>query len=94
LAARQIDGTLNAMRRHVSKLTLDELAKAGAEAASAAVTDALAVGVPVTGYLADEARNVWLVRRKPDGETEWLELVEPVATEPAGRPAPRSKLAS
>jgi hypothetical protein len=94
LAARKIDGTLNAMRRHVSKLTLEELAKTGAEAASAAVTDALAVDVPVTGYLSDEAGNVWLVRRRPDGETEWLELVQPAATEPVGMPATRSKLAS
>jgi gamma-glutamyltranspeptidase len=83
------------MGRHVSELTIEELAKAGAEAADAAVSDALAAGVAVTGYLSDEAGNVWLVRQQPDGQTEWLELVEAApAAEPANMPSPRSKLAS
>jgi hypothetical protein len=95
LAARQIGGTLNAMGRHVSDLTIKELAKAGADAAHAAVSDALAAGVAVTGYLSDEAGNVWLVRQQPDGQTEWLELVEAAVTaEPTKAPAPKSKLAS
>lgn len=68
------------MGRHVSALTIDELAKAGAEAAHAAVSDALAAGVAVTGYLSDEAGNVWLVRQQPDGQIEWLELVEAAPT--------------
>ncbi len=76
LAARQIGGTLNAKERHVSELTIEELAKAGAEAAHADVSDALAAGVAVTGYLSDEAGNIWLIRRQPDGQTEWLELIE------------------
>lgn len=54
----------------VSELTIEELAKAGAKAADAAVTDALAAGVPVTGYISDEAGNVWLARRLPGGEIE------------------------
>lgn len=94
LAARRIGGTLNAMGRHVSELTIDELAKAGAEAAHAAMSDALAAGVAVAGYLPDEAGNIWLVRRQPDGQTEWLELIEAApAAEPSKLPSPRSKLA-
>ena len=59
------------------------------------MTDALAAGVPVTGYLTDERGNVWLARRLPSGETEWIELIEAApAAKPADSRAPRNKLAS
>lgn len=83
------------MGRHVSELTIEELAKAGAEAADAAVTDTLTAGVPVTGYLTDETGNVWLARQLPNGETERIELIEAArATKPSDLRAPRKKLAS
>lgn len=69
------------MSRHVSEITIEELESSSRAAADEAIADSLAKGVPVTGHMLDGDGNVWLARRHPGGEIEWLELV---------RPAPRS----
>jgi hypothetical protein len=62
------------MSKHVSELTMEELAQAGAEAAARAVAEAVAAGVTVTGYLPDDEGNIWLVRRAPNGAVDWIEM--------------------
>lgn len=63
------------MGRHVSELTIEELAKAGAEAARDAIAEARAAGLAVTGYARDAEGQLWLARLLPTGEYEWIERV-------------------
>ena len=69
------------MGRHVSELSLEELSEAAAAAGEEAVRATFALGLPVTGLIADKNGKLRLGRLYPDGSIEWIDAGP--ATEPA-----------
>lgn len=79
------------MGRHVSVITDAELDAISRAAAEEAIADTLAKGVSVMGYLPDDIGNIWLARRHPSGEIDWLELVKRVDSASADALAPAKR---